>query len=80
MHTEAPGRHLHIVMFFFDERNPCTFRGISVHLGFATSGISTDLFSTASTIFQISPPLVKHFSKFRMLRAGKFMLPPFLEH
>ena len=26
-------------MFFFDSRNPCTFGGIPVYLGFATSGI-----------------------------------------
>ena len=27
---------IYIVMFLFDERNPCTFRGISVYLAFAT--------------------------------------------
>ena len=26
-------------MFLFGSRNPCTFRGISVYLGFSTSGI-----------------------------------------
>ena len=29
----------HIVMFLFDSRNRCPFRGISVYLGFDTSGI-----------------------------------------
>ena len=153
-------------MFFFDQRKPCTFRGISVYLGFATpeigvrgpsasvmdAGVAGNTVSVrrcvlghqaspragvmvagspsptrqrmsnttgggaggfwrkveismdflnclfgihfvhavsvhdtaphtgASIIFQISPPLMKRFSKFRMLRAGKFMLPPFLEH
>ena len=38
------------------------------------------VFMPASTKFKISPPLVKRFSKFRMLRAGKLMLSPFLEH
>ena len=36
--------------------------------------------STTSTKFKISPPLVNIFSKIRMLRVGKLMLYPFLEH
>ena len=36
-----------IVMFLFDERNPCTFRGISVYLGFVTQCIGARDLSTS---------------------------------
>ena len=38
------------------------------------------VFMPASTKNEIPPPLVNIFSKIRMLRAGKLMICPYLEH
>ena len=57
------------------------FRGICIEVSIVIryTFFSHQWISHTSTKIQIPPPQVKRFSKFRMLRAGKLTLSPFLD-
>ena len=61
-------------------RSPFGRIRIEVSIVIRYSSFSHQWISPTSTKIKIPPPLVNIFSKIRMLRAGKLMLSPFLEH